>query len=80
MPYTRSQMTEKTLNNCFLLHVHKDIVSITKDYLFKILMNVSYTLVIFNFDLMTDVLYTSIMPRYVEVNYFVTPRPCPPTF
>ena len=63
LPYTCSQMTEKTLNNCFLLHVHKgltddlDIDSIAKKNLFKILMNVSCTLVNFNFDLMTNVLY-----------------------
>ena len=25
MTYTRFKMTEKTLNNCFLLHVHKDL-------------------------------------------------------
>ena len=41
LPYTCSQMTEKTLNNCFLLHVHKgltddlDIDSIAKKNLFK---------------------------------------------
>lgn len=39
MPYTRSQMTEKTLNNCFLLHVHKeftdelDIILIAKEFI-----------------------------------------------
>ena len=39
MPYTCSQMTEKTMNNCFLLHVHKDltddldIVSIAKEFI-----------------------------------------------
>ena len=25
MTYTRSKMTEKTFNNCFLLHAHKDL-------------------------------------------------------
>ena len=39
LPYTCSQMTEKTLNNCFLLHVHKgltdnlDVVSIAKEFI-----------------------------------------------
>ena len=39
MPYTRSQMTEKALNNCFLLHVHKeftdelDIILIAKEFI-----------------------------------------------
>ena len=39
LPYICSQMTEKTLNNCFLLHVHKvliddlGIVSIAKEFI-----------------------------------------------
>ena len=38
LTFTRSKMTEKTLNNCFMLHVHKeitdelDLVSIAKEF------------------------------------------------
>ena len=43
--------------------------------LVEIPINVSYCL---NFDLITEVLYTSIMLHYIQVNYFVAPRLCPP--
>ena len=39
MTYKHSKMTEKTLNNCFLLHVHKDLTddldlaSIAKEFI-----------------------------------------------
>ena len=39
MTYKCSKMTEKTLNNCFLLHVHKDLTddldlaSIAKEFI-----------------------------------------------
>lgn len=39
LTFTRSKMTEKTLNNCFMLHMHKeltdelDIVNIAKDFI-----------------------------------------------
>ena len=74
MPHTWSQMTEnKTLNSCFLLHVHKnlsddlDIVSTEKEFIQNTHKCVIYFNYFFNFDLMTDVIYFYYATSYMLI-------------